>query len=90
MNEALRDLVNGTPHRPPNLTGVYSLRSPPRPGPLALATVEIIVIDQAPGRITIDAFDAIDCLDGTPTVDGKPWRSRMDLPPDRLASARNK
>ena len=79
MNEAPRDIVIQKPHRRPEATGVFSLRSPARPNPIALATVEIIAIDHAAGRITIDA---IDCLDGTPLVDVKPWRQGMDVPPD--------
>jgi tRNA-Thr(GGU) m(6)t(6)A37 methyltransferase TsaA len=79
MNEAPRDIVIQKPHRRPEPTGVFSLRSPARPNPIALATVEIIAIDHAAGRITIDA---IDCLDGTPLVDVKPWRQSMDVPPD--------
>ena len=79
MNEAPRDIVIQKPHRRPEPTGVFSLRSPARPNPIALATVGIIAIDKTAGRITIDA---IDCLDGTPLVDVKPWRQGMDVPPD--------
>lgn len=86
MNAAPRDLVIQKPHRRPEPTGVFSLRSPARPNPIALATVEIIAIDQAAGRITIDA---IDCLDGTPLVDVKPWRQGMDVPPDGATGPTN-
>ena len=82
MNEATRNLVIQKPQRRPEPTGVFSLRSPARPNPLALATVEIMAIDQPAGRITINA---IDCLDSTPLVDVKPWRRSMDVPPDGAA-----
>ena len=39
------------------------------------ATVEILDIDQAAGRISIDA---IDCIDGTPLLDIKPWLETID------------
>lgn len=79
MSEAPRGLVIQKPHRRPQPTGVFSLRSPARPNPIALATVKILSLDQAAGRIEIDA---IDCLDGTPLLDLKPWRPQMDLPAD--------
>jgi tRNA-Thr(GGU) m(6)t(6)A37 methyltransferase TsaA len=77
MNEAPRDLVIQKPHRRPAPTGVFALRSPARPNPIALATVEILALDQAAGRIEIDA---IDCRDGTPLLDLKPWRPQIDVP----------
>lgn len=78
MDRSRRDLVVQAPRRRPDPSGVFALRSPARPNPIALATVEILAIDQASGRLTIDA---IDCLDGTPLVDIKPWREVMDVPP---------
>ncbi len=77
MNQAPRDLIIQKPHRRPQPTGVFSLRSPARPNPIALATVEILSLDQSNGLIEIDA---IDCLDATPLLDLKPWRSQMDVP----------
>lgn len=75
MNEAKRNLILQKPRHRPEPTGVYALRSPARPNPIALSTVRIIDIDQATGSITIDA---IDCVDGTPLVDIKPWIGTVD------------
>ena len=70
MNQSRRDLIVQCPRHSPDPRGVFSLRSPVRPNPLAMSTVQILDIDQPAGRITIDA---IDCLDNTPLIDIKPW-----------------
>lgn len=70
MQEARRDLIVQCPRRRIDPAGVFALRSPARPNPIALATVRIVSVDKPAGRI---AIDAIDCLDGTPLLDIKPW-----------------
>lgn len=55
--------------------GVFSLRSPVRPNPVAMALVRIISIDTTAGVIDIDATDA---LDKTPLVDIKPYLPAID------------
>jgi len=75
MHEARRDIIVQTPRHVNEPRGVFSMRSPVRPNPIALATVQILDIDQAAGHITIDA---IDCLDGTPLLDIKPWHETID------------
>jgi tRNA-Thr(GGU) m(6)t(6)A37 methyltransferase TsaA len=49
------------------LTGVFSTRSPDRPNPIGLHTVEIVEIDGT--RVRVSHLEA---LDGTPIVDIKP------------------
>ena len=80
MQEARRDLIVLKPNHKPDPTGVFALRSPVRPNPIAIATVRIVDVDQAAGRITIDA---IDCLDCTPLLDIKPWFETLDVAPDQ-------
>jgi tRNA-Thr(GGU) m(6)t(6)A37 methyltransferase TsaA len=81
MHEARRDLIVQKPHHKPEPVGVFALRSPARPNPIALATARILEVDQVTGQITIDA---IDCVDGTPLVDIKPWIGSLDeLPGNR-------
>jgi len=75
MHESRRDLVVQAPRHKPVPQGVFSLRSPARPNPIALATVRILSIDRDAGRI---AIDAIDCIDGTALVDIKPWIETVD------------
>lgn len=53
------------PHRP--LQGVFNTRSPDRPNPIGLHTVQILAIDDT--RIRVRNLEA---LDGTPIVDLKP------------------
>ncbi len=48
--------------------GVFSIRSPARPNPIGLSTVEILSIDK-----TIMTVTAMDCIDGTPLLDLKPY-----------------
>lgn len=75
MHEARRDLIVQNPRHRDEPTGVFSLRSPVRPNPIALAIVKVLGVDQAAGTIKIDA---IDCLDGTPVVDIKPYLKTID------------
>ncbi|MCP4319520.1 MAG: tRNA (N6-threonylcarbamoyladenosine(37)-N6)-methyltransferase TrmO [Hyphomicrobiales bacterium] len=75
MHEARRDLIIQTPRHKSESTGVFALRSPVRPNPIALAAVNVVELNQAEGKIVIDA---IDCLDGTPVLDIKPWFNTID------------
>lgn len=75
MQEARRDLIVQKPRHKTEPKGVFAIRSPLRPNPIALATVRILVVDQTAGRVTIDA---IDCLDCTPLLDIKPWFETID------------
>jgi len=75
MHEAQRNLIVQCPRHKNNPTGVFALRSPARPNPIALAIVEIKNIDIENGIVEIDA---IDCLDGTPLIDIKPWIASID------------
>lgn len=62
-----RDLMVQTPRRGGSKRGVFALRSPHRPNPIAasVVTVESIENDQI-------AVRGMDCLDGTPLLDIKP------------------
>jgi tRNA-Thr(GGU) m(6)t(6)A37 methyltransferase TsaA len=78
MAGAQRDLVLQAPAHRPKPTGTFSLRSPARPNPIAMAVVTVLEIDSGEGVLTIDACDA---FDGTPLIDLKPWLPQVDLPP---------
>ena len=58
--------------------GTFALRSPNRPSPVSVSTVVITSLDIAAGIVGIDA---IDCFDGTPVIDIKPWLETVDRPP---------
>lgn len=79
MDGARRDLIVQNPCHASGPRGTFALRSPARPNTISLATVRITSIDSDAGVVGIDA---IDCFDGTPLVDIKPWLSRVDVPPD--------
>jgi len=53
--------------------GTFALRSPVRPNPIALASVELVKIDGATLVVR-----RIDCVDGTPLVDIKPYFASVD------------
>lgn len=59
----------------PEVMGIFSTRSPLRPNPIALTTVNIIDIDYEKGVIHI-AF--IDANDNTPVLDIKPYTPSLD------------
>jgi tRNA-Thr(GGU) m(6)t(6)A37 methyltransferase TsaA len=69
LDRARRDLLSvhprGDSSRP--LEGVFNTRSPHRPNPLGLHTVEIVAVDG--NRMRVRHLEA---LDGTPIVDVKP------------------
>ena len=59
----------------PEVMGIFATRSPLRPNPIALTTVDIINIDYEKGIIHI-AF--IDANDSTPVLDIKPYTPSFD------------
>jgi tRNA-Thr(GGU) m(6)t(6)A37 methyltransferase TsaA len=81
MHQTRRDLLVQTPPHLKQPRGTFALRSPSRPNPIALSVVKILGIDPDAGRIEIDA---IDCVDGTPLVDIKPYLPRVDAFPDAI------
>ncbi len=77
MHQARRDLVVQAPRHADHVSGVFSLRSPVRPNPIAMAVVKVLAIDRPLGILDIDA---IDCMNGTPLIDIKPWLPAIDAP----------
>jgi tRNA-Thr(GGU) m(6)t(6)A37 methyltransferase TsaA len=78
VDRGVRDLIVQSPRHTDGPRGVFSLRSPVRPNPIALGTVVITALDRDAGIIGIDATDA---FDGTPVLDIKPWIDTVDMPP---------
>jgi tRNA-Thr(GGU) m(6)t(6)A37 methyltransferase TsaA len=77
MDAARRDVIVQRPRHLDRLVGVFALRSPARPNPVAMAVVTLQAIDLAACTLTIDA---IDCYDGTPLLDIKAWLPSVDVP----------
>jgi tRNA-Thr(GGU) m(6)t(6)A37 methyltransferase TsaA len=78
MDRGRRDLIVQVPKHSPEPRGVFALRSPARPNPIAMAAVVIRSINHDTGVIEVDATDAFDL---TPVVDIKPWIEGIDVPP---------
>jgi tRNA-Thr(GGU) m(6)t(6)A37 methyltransferase TsaA len=67
LHQSRRDLVVQSPKHDPKRRGVFALRSPIRPNPIGISTVEIVGIEGNTVRVR-----GLDCVDGTPLIDLKP------------------
>ncbi len=85
FDRAARDLLIQAPRHRPGPAGVFAIRTPVRPNPIGLHVVGLLACDQKTGRLDVDALD---CLDQTPILDIKPWRSSVDVPPPAWAGGR--
>lgn len=75
MDRARRDLIVQVPRHLGEPRGTFALRSPARPNPIAVSVVPLM---KAEGRnLTVTGLD---CLDGTPLIDLKPYRPAVDTP----------
>ncbi len=83
MHRAPRNLVAQQPRHAPEPRGTFSLRSPARPNPIAVSVVELLGIDG--GRVRVRGLD---CLDGTPLLDIKPYFASTDARPQAQVGRR--
>ncbi|WP_093807631.1 tRNA (N6-threonylcarbamoyladenosine(37)-N6)-methyltransferase TrmO [Stappia sp. ES.058] len=76
MHHARRDLIVQAPSFADSPHGSFALRSPIRPNPVALSVVELLAMRP-------DGFDVrgLDCVNGTPLVDIKPYFAGTDSIP---------
>ncbi len=74
MHEARRDLVRLAPrgHDDSRPRGPFALRAPTRPNPIASSIVALVGMERGVAPVLI--VRGLDCLDGTPLLDIKPWR----------------
>ena len=72
------------PSHLPAPRGVFALRSPVRPNPLALSIAKITALDVGEGVITLDALD---WFDGTSVLDIKPYYPSTDSWPEAKLAA---
>jgi tRNA-Thr(GGU) m(6)t(6)A37 methyltransferase TsaA len=79
MDKARRDLVIQKPRHYEIARGTFSLRSPVRPNPIAASVVRLI---KRQGH-TLSVV-GLDCLDGTPLLDIKPYFASIDAEPQAV------
>lgn len=77
LHQARRDLIEQLPSHLTTPRGVFALRSPVRPNPIGLAAVEIVGLSEEGLRVR-----NIDCVDGTPLIDLKPYFASIDSIPE--------
>ena len=76
MDKAPRNLVLQVPGHYGTQHGTFALRSPARPNPIALSVVKLLGVEGGKLKIV-----GVDCLDGTPLLDVKPYLPRTDAEP---------
>jgi tRNA-Thr(GGU) m(6)t(6)A37 methyltransferase TsaA len=73
MDKSRRDLVIQVPRHYGFGRGTFALRSPARPNPIAMSVARLIGVDGS--RLSVSGLD---CLDGTPLLDLKPYFASTD------------
>lgn len=79
MDKAPRNLVRQVPGHYGVQRGTFALRSPARPNPIAMSVVKLLRIE---GNKLLVA--GLDCLDGTPLLDIKPYFPSTDSVPEAV------
>lgn len=79
MDKSPRTLVLQKPSHYGVQRGTFSLRSPARPNPIAMSVVRLLKIEG--GTLSVQGLD---CLDGTPLLDLKPYFASTDSVPDAV------
>jgi tRNA-Thr(GGU) m(6)t(6)A37 methyltransferase TsaA len=78
MDKARRDLVLQAPrHYDDGPRGTFALRSPVRPNPIATSVVRLM--ERRGGKLSVVGLD---CLNGTPLLDIKPYFASTDAVPE--------
>ena len=77
LDGAGRDLLLQKPPIDDKLHGTFSIRSPNRPNPIGLSVADLISVD---GNVL--KIRHIDCVNGTPLLDIKPYFASSDSKPD--------
>jgi tRNA-Thr(GGU) m(6)t(6)A37 methyltransferase TsaA len=79
MDRARRDLAVQSPRHYNEPRGSFALRSPVRPNPIAMSVVRLIEIEGNSLSVS-----GLDCLDGTPLLDIKPYFASTDAEPEAM------
>jgi tRNA-Thr(GGU) m(6)t(6)A37 methyltransferase TsaA len=79
MHQARRDLLLQRPRHHDAVRGAFALRSPVRPNPIALSVAALLDVNGTCLRVR-----GLDCLDGTPLLDLKPYLASIDAVPEAV------
>jgi tRNA-Thr(GGU) m(6)t(6)A37 methyltransferase TsaA len=79
MDKSPRNLVLQVPRRKNIQRGTFALRSPARPNPIAMSGVRLLKVEG--GTLSVIGLD---CLDGTPLLDIKPYFASTDSFPEAV------
>ena len=79
MDKSPRNLVLQVPSHYGVQRGTFALRSPARPNPIAMSVVKLLAIDG--NKLSVAGLD---CLDGTPLLDIKPYFASTDSVPEAV------
>jgi tRNA-Thr(GGU) m(6)t(6)A37 methyltransferase TsaA len=79
MDKSPRNLVRQVPGHYGVQHGTFALRSPARPNPVALSVVKLLRVEG--NKLSVIGLD---CLDGTPLLDIKPYFHSTDSVPEAL------
>jgi tRNA-Thr(GGU) m(6)t(6)A37 methyltransferase TsaA len=79
MDRSPRDLVLQVPGHYGVQRGTFALRSPARPNPIAMSVVKLVGVKD--GTLSVIGLD---CLDGTPLIDIKPYFASTDAFPEAV------
>ena len=77
MDQSPRNLVRQVPGHNGVQRGTFALRSPARPNPIAMSVVKLLRIEGSKLSVV-----GLDCLDGTPLLDIKPYFASTDSVPE--------
>jgi tRNA-Thr(GGU) m(6)t(6)A37 methyltransferase TsaA len=79
MDRSRRDLVLQAPRHYGEQRGTFALRSPARPNPIAMSVVRLVRLEGNELQVV-----GLDCLDGTPLLDLKPYFPSTDAVTDAV------
>lgn len=79
MDKAPRNPVLQVPGHYGVQHGTFALRSPARPNPIAMSVVKLLSVTD--NKLSVVGLD---CLDGTPLLDIKPYFASTDSEPDAV------
>ena len=85
MDKSPRNLVVQVPGHLGMQHGTFALRSPARPNPIAMSVVKLLRVEGSKLSVV-----GLDCLDGTPILDIKPYFASTDSVPEAVVGWRKK